>query len=180
MADTLVLLHVEHRNFLRVLAVLDGLTEAIRRTGTDDVELLKQIMAYFQGFPDRCHHPKEDLVFRRLREVDPGAADSVGDLLAEHEEVSGQVAEISRRVNAYGGGSDPDLADALASFVAAYREHLWEEEGSFFPAAESQLAADDWAAIDFTLFDRDDPVFDLEAEQYYRQLRRAILPPSTP
>jgi len=180
MPDTLVLLRVEHRNFLRVLDVLDGLAVTLRRTGAADPILLRQVMAYFQGYPECCHHPKEDLVFRRLQELAPQDAARILNLEEDHEGIADIVAKTLERIGPYAKGPDPELADALEDFAASYREHLWQEEREFFPMVESVLGPAEWAAIDFTLFDREDPVFDVRAEAYYRELRHAILEQDPP
>lgn len=180
MPDTLVMLRVEHRNFLRVLDVLDGLTVTLKRTGAADITLMRQVMAYFQGYPECCHHPKEDLVFRRLQELAPEDAARIRNLVEDHEEIAARVTATLDRIEAHTKGPDPELVEALEDFVATYRDHLWEEEREFFPIIETVLDPDDWAAIDFTMFDRDDPVFDASAEAYYRELRHAILQQDPP
>ena len=175
MSETLVLLQIEHRNFVRVLDVLDDLADAFERGEDTDVELLQQVMAYFLGYPDACHHPKEDLVFRRLRAVAPAVADRIYDVVDDHEGLAARTLEAARRARAATGAADPALADVLREFSATYREHLRLEEELFFPTARERLGRDDWDAIDFGLFDGQDPLFDPLAEDRYRRLRHVIL-----
>ena len=175
MADTLVLLRLEHRNFLRVLDVLEGITRGIERGTPFDARLLDQVFEYFLGYPDCCHHPKEDLVLRRLQVRDPDAARRVGDLIDDHEELTALTRRTADRARRAAGRPDPSLAPELRHFSEVYREHLETEERVFFPTAERMLGAEDWEVIDFTMFDQPDPVFDQPAEERYQSLRRAIL-----
>lgn len=174
MADTLVLLHVEHRNFLRVLAVLDALVDDLRSGASLDQDLMNQVLAYFQGYPDTCHHPKEDLVFRRLSERAPELAARIGDLLGDHDELATVVRLTARRARLHATEPNTALVDDLVAFSVIYKQHLRQEETVFFPLVENTLSANDWAEVDFSLFDQDDPVFDADAEEHYRRLRHAI------
>ena len=70
---------------------------------------------------------------------------------------------------------DPDLVDALQAFVDATRRHVLIEEREIFPAMETILTQEDWDEIDFAMFDQTDPVFDIDRERQFRELRDAIL-----
>lgn len=175
MADTLVLLRLEHRNFIRVLDVLEYLVDRRVHDGYVDDQLLEQVFAYFLGYPHCCHHPKEDLVYRRLRERDPSLADRVGDLLAQHDRLAELTQATANRVRRSRQQPDPDLVDALQEFVDVTRRHIEIEEREIFPAMESILTQEDWDEIDFAMFDQTDPVFDLDRERRFRELRNAIL-----
>ena len=59
-------------------------------------------------------------------------------------------------------------------FLDLYRRHMLMEEKHFFPAALQRLSRNDFAEIDFTLYDRPDPVFDLATEDRYSGLREEI------
>ena len=41
-------------------------------------------MRYMTQYPDRFHHPREDLIFTQLLKRDPGVRDDIEDLLEEH------------------------------------------------------------------------------------------------
>ena len=48
------------------------------------MRVIQAVIGYFQDYPDCCDHPKEDMVLEKLKARDPVAAESVGDLEAEH------------------------------------------------------------------------------------------------
>ena len=170
-----MLLRLEHRQFSRVLDVLEYLIDRRVRDGYVDDELLDQVFAYFLGYPHCCHHPKEDLVYARLRERDPSLAERVGDLLGEHERLAGLTRSVANRVRKSREQLDPGLVDSLREFVVVTRRHMEIEEREIFPPMEKVLTQEDWDEIDFAMFDQGDPVFDIDRERRFRELRNAIL-----
>ena len=77
----------EHKNMAKLLNLLERQVAVFEHDGETDYELIDALVEYFRRFPDACHHPKEDLIFARLKECNPAAATAVGDLPKEHEEL---------------------------------------------------------------------------------------------
>ena len=178
MTDTLLLLRLEHLNMGKLLTLVERECERMVTEGDPDHELLQLTMEYFLGFPDRCHHPKEDLIYRALHRRDRQAAEAVGRLLEDHDALAKRVrsvAGLTEKASRLGSRVPLEqLASALRGFVELYRSHLGAEEKGFFPAALSTLTDDDWAAIDFGTFDHHDPLFDDVVEGGFRELRKRI------
>jgi hemerythrin-like domain-containing protein len=177
MADTMVMLQLEHRTYGRLLDLLDATVEALELGREVELELIDLIFEYFAGYPDRCHHPKEDLVFRRLELRDASAATAVGDLLGDHDGLAKltartieQVAESRRRGELY----SREVIAAMREFSRCYREHIEAEDEHFIPKVFETLDRDDFDLIDFSMFDESDPLFDAQAEARFSRLRRRI------
>ena len=81
---TIEQLQLDHRNMTRLLRLLRSELEGSRAGDTLDFDLLGSVMEYTLHYPDLFHHPKEDLVYRRILLRDPASASRVGDLLQEH------------------------------------------------------------------------------------------------
>ena len=79
-------LRQEHRNIERLLRVLEQELSVFDRGNRPDYEAVLGIIDYFKDYPDCCHHPKEDIIFEKLKSRDPVAAANVGDLETEHQE----------------------------------------------------------------------------------------------
>jgi hemerythrin-like domain-containing protein len=183
MPDTLILLQLEHRNYGRILEHLDGLVDRLESGQEVDASKIDQIFQYFADYPDRCHHPKEDLVFHRLELRAPETAAEVGDLLGDHS----QLADLTRRTCAIveasarnGGISSPRCLAAMREFSRSYREHIQSEDELFFPRVLETLSRADLDLIDFSMFDSHDPIFDDDAEVRFQRLRNAIFEGSDP
>ena len=73
MSDTIAALDRDHANVARLLELLESEILAIEVGKTPDYPLLQDIMRYMTQYPDRFHHPKEDLIFVQLLKREPGA-----------------------------------------------------------------------------------------------------------
>ncbi len=177
-SDIVLAIRIEHRNFARLLDILEQQAQGLEREGRLDQDLVGAVLDYFVGYADQCHHPKEDLVYRKLRALQEDAEAEQGDLLEEHEElerVTGRLADLVRETRGQASPADDRLATAMRRFLGFYRDHMGKEESQLLPAAERLLTANDWKSIEFDLFDKPDPVFDPAAEQNNQALMTRIL-----
>jgi hemerythrin-like domain-containing protein len=168
----------EHQNIEKLLVVLEHELEVFDRGERPDYEIMQTIIQYFHDYPESCHHPKEEMIFARLKERDPAAAKAFGDVEAEHELETQRLRSFSRAV-------DSVLADqeflresfhlAVHDFIAHQRQHLEKEERLLFPAAVKALRGEDWAEIDARLDDRKDPLFNGVVEEKFHDLQNLIL-----
>lgn len=175
MRETHFLLRLEHGNISRLLGLVE---EQVALAGTAmDVELLRLASEYFCDYPDRCHHPKEDLVYELLSMRDPDAGAGLRDLVAEHRrlhELAIGFADAVRRLRGPPQVEESGPREVMRVFIEHYRQHMRLEEERFFPLAEQRLSKDDWYLLDFTIFEQDDPLFDHVAEQRFAGLRERI------
>ncbi len=176
MTEALLLLRLEHHNMDDLLLVIEQQLD--QECPLDlDLELLQTIMGYFADYPDQCHHPVEDLIYRKLHKRDPPRAEPVGHMLKSHRDISALTRAcmnaLDEPVNDEGVRSTP-LQETLRDFVDHYRAHMREEETQFFPLAREVLSGDDWAEVDYELFDRRDPLFDRAVEERFTALREHI------
>ena len=168
----------EHQNIEKLLLVLEHELEVFDRSGRPDYEILQSIIQYFQDYPESCHHPKEEMIFEKLKLRDPAAAKRFGDVEAEH-------GLEAKRLRSFARAVDSILADqeflresfhlAVHDFIEHQRQHLQKEERLLFPAAVKALRSDDWAEIDARLDDRKDPLFNSIVEERFQNLQRTIL-----
>lgn len=177
MPDTLILLRLEHRNLSKLLGLIEDQVAAADAGRPMDVELLSLASEYLSDYPDRCHHPKEDLVFKLLCVRDPDSVAILRDLAADHRqlhELTEAFAEAVRRTRQVPRAVEPDPREVIREFTEHYRQHMRDEEERFFPMAEAGLSQDDWDTLDFAIFDRDDPLFDHVAEERFAALGERI------
>ena len=178
MTDVLQQLSEDHRNIARLLVVLERQLALFEDAKRPDYELLMAIADYFTGFPDRCHHPKEDLILRHMRRKDPVAAEAVGDLESEHEKIGALAKHFRDAVrNVLNEVEMPRSAfDAvLRHFIRDQRNHMQMENERFFPLAQKILSDKDWTEIDAEASKEQDPLFGNEAAERFESLRQSIL-----
>ncbi|HMK87950.1 MAG TPA: hemerythrin domain-containing protein [Steroidobacteraceae bacterium] len=177
MSDTLSLLRLEHGNLSKLLGLIEDQVAAADAGRPMDEELLSLASEYFSDYPERCHHPKEDLLYKLLSKCDPDSCASLRDLLADHRrlhELTEAFAEAVHRVPEGPQAAEPTPREVIREFTQHYRQHIRDEEERFFRRAEERLSEDDWYTLDFVIFDRDDPLFDHAAEKRFSALRRRI------
>lgn len=178
MAETIRQLHREHRNMARLLDLLENDLAVYREGAAADFDLMRDIMDYTTSWLERYHHPKENLVFERLKDKGSEAEALTADLVAEHrkgEELTRGMTTVIDNV-AHGAEIPRDLFERLArEYLEFNRRHMQKEEAEFLPLAEAALSAEDWAAIDAALSAPDDPLFGPKVEERFRRLLDNLL-----
>ena len=91
-------LHKEHCNIEKLLRVLEQELDVFDRGDQPDYEAIHAVISYFEVYIGSFHHPQEDLLFERLKKLDPTAASSVGDLTAEHSSGNDRLRRVSHAV----------------------------------------------------------------------------------
>jgi hemerythrin-like domain-containing protein len=178
MAEVMRVLYQDHRNLAKLLNVLERQLAVFEDSGLPDYDVIRGVLDYCTSYPDVCHHPKEDLVLNALSARDAAAADRVGDLRADHEELAALTARFLAQVHRVMAGAELPrdwFGNMARDFLDSYRNHMAMEEEVFFPLAEETLMPEDWAQIDAKVSDRDDPLFGERVEQRFRELRERIL-----
>jgi hemerythrin-like domain-containing protein len=178
MSNIIQILLEEHRNIDRLLLVLERELEIFDRSEEPDYEILQAVIQYFQDYPENCHHPKEDMVFEKLKVRDPAAANRIGDAEAEHKIETERLRRLVEAVEEILAGREflrQTFHDVVHDFIQHQRQHMDKEERLLFPAAVNGLRPDDWAEIDARLSDRKDPLFNGTIETKFQALQRMIL-----
>ncbi|WP_178133871.1 hemerythrin domain-containing protein [Vineibacter terrae] len=174
----------EHRSLAAVLHGLRYLARnAVKRGATLDFRLLEAMVAYIEGFPEACHHPKEDAyLFRLLRLHAPDAAPTLDELAAQHRDGKNRLAHLGRALAEYRECVEipvPVDADALSnsgwgrircltaaaafldsveSYATFHWKHMRIEEDVVLPLAEKTFSAADWAEMDAAFSSHQDPL----------------------
>jgi len=168
MTHAIDVLRQEHRSLSRLLRLMDKLQRELCAEQEPDIPLLEEIGDYLAGFPDQCHHPKEDLIYSRLAELDPGLGELGSDLEYEHNRLGNLTGRFRESLGAVQQGAPVDkLGSCLADLVKTYKRHMEMEERHLFPMAIRKLSGDDWAEINSKLFDEPDPLGDATSKQFH-------------
>ncbi|MDH3476572.1 MAG: hemerythrin domain-containing protein [Rhodospirillales bacterium] len=179
MPEAVRLLRQEHANMAMLLDVLDRQLAAAQAGGRLDYDIVKAVLDYFLSYPDIYHHPKEDLIYLRLRARDSAKAEGLAELLSGHEELALLTRRFARATVDHilnpGDARRQWFISLGRNFVDTNRRHMAQEEEHFIPLALRVLAAQDWADIDAQITDREDPLFGGTVELRFRDLHQMIL-----
>jgi len=178
MSYVIEVLRQEHSSIERLLRVLERELNIFDRGDRPNYEVILAVIDYFEDYPDRCHHPKEDVIFENLKARNAVAAATVGDLKGEHREEARRlrrVAKAIRDVLSDQAMLREAVVDIIRDFIDHERQHMALEESLFFPAALNALRAEDWADVALKLADQSDPLVRPSVEEKFSILRRHIM-----
>jgi hemerythrin-like domain-containing protein len=171
-------LRQEHMSIAQVLGCLDRQIRIFEAGGHPDFDIIAAALDYFEGFPDKYHHPKEDLLLARLQERDRASARVVGDLAQAHVELGDNLRTFAAAVRAVLLDAElprEDFIKEARAFIDLQRSHLEMEEAGFFPAAQRALTAADWSELAASVPKVLDPLHRGAEKTKYDSLRQNIL-----
>jgi len=177
MSDTIDLWHAQHRHFSRLLDILEQQVVAFHDDDGPNYELMRDVVSYLRYFPDRYHHPREDVAFARLAKRDAELKSLIDGLLQEHRVIAAAGTELLKYLELVVDDVVVERAKveaAAATYLVYYRRHLALEDRDIVPRAEQLLTPQDWEAVLDAIPAGSDPLFGEEFEPRYRELRRQI------
>lgn len=170
-------LRLEHANIARLLTLLE---QQMHKGAEADLDLVKAITDYLLTYPDQYHHPKEDLVYRALLEVEPETGAALDDLEAEHIELAERTKDLSlslERILSDREAPGPWFEEIANNFIGFYRQHMTKEESNFFSEAERVLSYDTFDELESQVTAAADPLFDERAADRLSRLRTSLVSP---
>ncbi len=177
MSNVIAALDCDHANIAKLLELIESEILAIEVGKTPDYPLLQDIMRYMTHYPDRFHHPKEDLIFAQLLKREPGVRADVEGLLEEHISIGLAGQEFDRLLRTSGVDSievREQLGTSGFSYIRALREHMLKEERKLFVLAKVIFTRRDWQIIDEEVDAIEDPLFGPMISDEYQRLYRLI------
>ena len=142
------ILVTEHNAVLVALEILNKVGDAMGAGATDAPGDMEQLIDFFRGFVDQCHHGKEeDVLFPELENRGvPREGGPIGVLLAEHEIGRRCIREISTALVRLRSG-DFKSAESIRTTVGEYREmlcsHIDKENNVLYPISDRLLGEDE-------------------------------------
>jgi hemerythrin-like domain-containing protein len=134
------------------------------------------IVYYLRHYPDRFHHPREDVAFARLVKRDSRLQLEIARRMQEHTVIAAAGEELLNCLDAMIAGvltERATLEKAAATYLVYYRHHLAAEEQQVIPRAVELLTTDDWAAV-AAIPAEPDPLFGTDSQPRYSELRRRV------
>ncbi|MAT93868.1 MAG: cation-binding protein [Halioglobus sp.] len=171
-------LRAEHRHMASVMQLFSSQLDAIEAGELVDTHVLYEIMDYMVTWPDRFHHPREDLIYARVAEVNPAAADEVDTLQRDHDQTAKNGRRMLRDIERWRAGalSGPALIRAGREYIEHIHDHMNVEEKLVFPHIEETLTLQDWRELaeDDQLAAVADAVFGPRVQREFRNLSRKL------
>jgi hemerythrin-like domain-containing protein len=140
-----------------------------------DYSLMRSIIVYIQEYPEKIHHPLEDMIFSILIErVDD--VEFVQQLIAEHTQLEVVTRRLRESLESLSNGlvSMEELELQLSEFLVGQRQHIYLEEAEVYPLVQSVLTKDDWKKLHSAVPVLDEPLFGRRTREDYERLYREI------
>ncbi len=146
------LLREDHAGLSRVLREIDAQQSALRTTPETARPVLVEAMRYILVYQHSVHHPREDLLFARIRDREPMLYRNMHRLVMEHrigqERAEALARDLARaKPEQLRGKTGVRLSKQLQDYVRHTRGHMRREEAVFYTGSARVLKASDWAAI---------------------------------
>jgi hemerythrin-like domain-containing protein len=171
-------LRAEHRHMRTVMHLFAEQLGAIERGELVDTHVVYEIMHYMVTWPDRFHHPREDLIYSRVAEVAPARADDVDTLQRDHDQTAKRGRAVLRDIERWRLGEV--AGTVVVNSGQAYIDHLYEhmnlEEKLVFPRIEAALTLQDWCELaeDNEIKAVGDTVFGPRVQREFRNMTRKL------
>jgi hemerythrin-like domain-containing protein len=167
----------EHRNFARLLDLLDAQILEFHDGETPDYQFMLDAIDYLVDYADQVHHPREDVVFERLAVRVPQSRSIIEALKKEHAQLAATGQLLLSSLGAVVNGlmlTRGSVEEQAQRYIAAFRRHMQTEEGDVITTAAATLSEQDWREIQRLSAQREDPLFGVRLETRYESLKRQI------
>ncbi len=171
-------LRAEHRHMGNVMRLLEQQLDAIAGGELVDTHVVYEIMDYMVNWPDQYHHPREDLIYSRVAELDVSMEDEVDTLQRDHDNTAKQGRGMLKLIMRWrqGEASGADVVERGRAYIAHIYEHMNVEEKVVFPHIERILDLEEWRLLaeDDQLQAVGRPVFGPQIQRQFRNLSRKL------
>lgn len=176
MNDQITRWREEHVRYGTLLVAIERQLDRFHEGERPDYSLLLEAMRYMNRYPDRCHHPQEDVAFEKIAAYEPRHARAVSDLVKEHAQILRAGEELVALL-------EKTLDDAILTrdqvekpgraYIRLLRDHMRREE-QFFGRAAQLLDEKDWADIARVVKAAPDPLVTAGVDESFSNLRRLL------
>ncbi len=171
-------LHNEHKYMSKLLNLLREQMELIDKGETPDLAIMSDVASYMSEYSDTCHHPKEDIIYKKFSECHDSHKAEVVNLLIDHEAANKKTETLLVSIRHAQKETSRDSLKVLRlrceDYIASMNRHMDLEESKVFPRVLEVLSDEDWADIIDDIQPGNDPLFGRIVEKHYEDLSRAI------
>lgn len=165
----------EHDHMRKTLNLLEMQFLDLCRGKTPDLSTMRSIIVYIQEYPEKAHHPLEDMIYSVLIQRQT-KVELLHNLVADHNKLEEVARKLKDSLDLFisGNFSTEQLKKQLSIFLAKQRQHIYIEEMEIFPLTKRVLKPSDWEKIQSSISDTDTHVFGERTNDDYAFLAKEI------
>ena len=173
-------LHTDHYHLQRLLNCLSheiGCYDFDSKQ-VPDLDIILSALDYLRTYPDKWHHPSEDIIFNRLLNRKVKVSKLIKQLQIEHEKIILETKKINELFNSVADDcivSADELLTGAKKFIELQKQHLNKENEFIYPLMNTEFSEKDWREIEKEIKLQDDPLFSNRSKKEFDQLYRYIL-----
>lgn len=173
-------LNDDHSHMAKVLSYLN---KRLRKAGDLDhaapeLWALLAVLDYIQVYPERWHHPVEDLIFQRLAQYYPECSHHVTIIEEEHEQLESMTHAMLELCNAFLDDNEQAIKSMrliMLCYLDMQQKHMLRENEYLYPFIEQHFSKDDWNHIEKTMPVINDPLFGDITKHDYEKIYNEII-----
>ncbi|MCB1986608.1 MAG: hemerythrin domain-containing protein [Burkholderiales bacterium] len=173
-------LHTDHHHLHKLLNCLSheiGCYDFDSKRAPD-LAIILSALDYVRTYPDKWHHPSEDIIFNRLLKKKVKESKLIKQLQIEHEKIILETKKINELFNSVAEDcivSADELLTGARQYIALQKQHLDKENEFVYPLMDTEFSEKEWHEIENEVKMQDDPLFNNRSKKEYDQLYRYIL-----
>ncbi|WP_299579811.1 hemerythrin domain-containing protein [uncultured Microbulbifer sp.] len=177
---------LDHKNMQQMLnafehLLLDLFGDSERDPNT--LSLILDALDYFSVYPDRYHHPVEDLILARLLTKPVHDRNAIYEAQMQHEQIAATTKHMCALFYAVANNAMVErrvLQGASRAYLQLQRSHIDLENSIIFPQIEQYLQMEDWKQIRRQVEEIKDPLFNKSTKNIYESLHEYLTQPEQP
>ncbi|HEY9035604.1 MAG TPA: hemerythrin domain-containing protein [Pseudomonadales bacterium] len=170
-------LHNEHRYMARIFEAFKEQMALLAEGQSADYNLMYDVMHYISHFPENVHHPREEIVFRKLMEREPDMKQMIEKIFIEHETQVQKGRNVLKLLTEIRREETDELREQLRvrceDYLAFHGRHSALEEGKILPRVAEALTEADWVSIAREMIPAQNPLDNIRGGRY-KALNRYI------
>ncbi len=175
----------DHKHMQQLLDAFEQLMRNLNSSDRDPATLglILDALDYFSVYPDKWHHPVEELVFARLFAKPIRDRNSVITAQLQHQRIMTATKQMNALFYAVANDAAVErrmLTSASNVFLQLQRDHVELENHAIFPQIEEYLTAEDWDSIRGQVRAQRDPLFGADTRKIYESLHQYLTEPRSP
>lgn len=149
-----------------------------RQPESAELSLILDAIDYFQVYPEKWHHPVEDVIFELLLNKTIPESALIQEIIDEHQQLEKMTQREKLLFSSIAHGNEiptDKLIDAHREFIALQAGHIEKENHQIYPLFDQYLSDADWQTIEARIATLADPLFGENIREGYQALYQRIL-----